>query len=137
MLPIRGQVAWKSLEIGIWQIDQKSTEMSRGFHISIKIWSLLLCIWSKVRFPQKRLIFYYDVDFIVKKCSKYKNNDTFNNKTFLESVLKVALFFRFGGVLMLFELSEYLKLCAYEEARDKDQMRWDQVSRGLLGHSYL
>ena len=72
-----------------------------------------------------------------KKYSNYKNNVTFTNKTFLGRVLKVTLFFRFGGVLMLLELSEYLKLCAYEGARDEDQIRRDQVSRGLLGHIYL
>ena len=74
---------------------------------------------------------------MVKKWSNCKNNVTFSNKTFLGRVLKVTLFFRFGDVLMLFELSEYLKLCAYEGARDKDQIRRDQVSRGLLGHIYL
>ena len=62
-----------------------------------------------------------------KKYSNYKNNVTFTNKTFLGRVLKVTLFFRFGGVLMLLELSEYLKLCAYKGARDKDKMRRDQV----------
>ena len=51
--------------------------------------------------------------------------------------MKVALFFRFGDVLVLLQLSEYLKLCVYEGARDKDEMRQDQVSRDLLGHVYL
>jgi len=39
--------------------------------------------------------------------------------------------------MMLLELFEYLKLCVYEGARVKDQMRQDQVSRDLLGHIYL
>ena len=51
--------------------------------------------------------------------------------------MKVALFFRFGDVLMLLELSEYLKLRVYEGARDKDEMRRDQVSGDLLDHVYL
>ena len=76
---------------------------------------------------KKRLNLIHDDDFMSKKYSNYKNNVTFTNKTFLGRVLKVTLFFRFGDVLMLFELSEYLKLCAYEGARDKYQMRWDQV----------
>ena len=86
---------------------------------------------------KKQLNLIHDDDFMSKKYSNYKNNVTFTNKTFLGRVLKVTLFFRFGGVLMLLELSEYLKLCAYEGARDEDQIRRDQVSRGLLGHIYL
>ena len=44
---------------------------------------------------------YFDADFTLKTGLKWKNDDTFTNKTFWVQGMKVPLFLGFGDILML------------------------------------
>ena len=92
---------------------------------------------QKSHFVEKMTLVHQKCWKMVKKWSNSKNKDTFINKTFLGWVMKVTLFLPFGDILTVKSLSKHIKLWDCRGARDWDQMRWDQVSRGHLRHIYL